>query len=153
MNKALVLLSVGIVVLIAGSFIYLNSSPSDANRTEQSADSSSASKPEPTSSDSKGKYIDYSESALSQAEGTRILFFHAPWCSQCRVLEADIQQRGLPDGVTVLKVDYDTNQELRQRYGVTVQTTLVLVDNEDQMVKKYVAYQEPTVDSIKENLL
>ena len=68
-------------------------------------------------------------------------------------MHEDIQQAGLPAGLTVIKVDYDTNQELRDKYDVTLQTTLVLVNDQGELVKKFVAYQDPSVDSLKTNLL
>jgi thiol-disulfide isomerase/thioredoxin len=96
-----------------------------------------------------GSYVDYSPQAVEQAQGVKILFFHAPWCPQCRALEASIKDSTLPDGVTIFKVDYDSNQELRQRYGVTLQTTLVRVDDDGNKVSSYVAYDTPTFDAAK----
>lgn len=111
-------------------------------------------KPAPTPpASTPGKYVSYTPSVISETSGTKILFFHAPWCPQCRMLEADIKQTALPDNLTIIKVDYDSNQSLRQKYGVTLQTTLVLVDDNGNFVKKYVAYNEPTYEAIKENLL
>ncbi|OGD61546.1 hypothetical protein A3A71_00030 [Candidatus Berkelbacteria bacterium RIFCSPLOWO2_01_FULL_50_28] len=100
-----------------------------------------------------GSYIDYDESVISRTQGTKILFFYAPWCPQCRALEADIKASVVPVGVTIIKTDYDSNQALRQKYGVTIQTTLVLVDDQGNFVKKYVAYDKPTLSSVKSNLL
>lgn len=107
-----------------------------------------------TSEATAGKYVDYSEDLLTdQTIGTKILFFHAPWCPQCRELEANIKAGEIPSGVTIIKVDYDDNQSLRSRYGVTIQTTLVRIDSNGNLVKKYVAYDEPSLESLKENLL
>ncbi|QKJ21011.1 thioredoxin family protein [Microbacterium hominis] len=94
-----------------------------------------------------GSYVDYSESALASAEGTRVLFFHAPWCPQCRALESDIDAVGVPDGVTILKVDYDTSTELRQRYDVRLQTTVVALDDSGAATASFVAYDDPTLDA------
>ncbi|WP_349425825.1 thioredoxin family protein [Microbacterium sp. LWS13-1.2] len=92
-----------------------------------------------------GAYVDYSEDALAAAGGTRVLFFHAPWCPQCRALESDILAAGVPAGVTVLKVDYDSRQDLRQQYGVRIQTTVVALDEEGNGTAAFVAYDEPTL--------
>ncbi|WP_286309313.1 thioredoxin family protein [Agromyces mangrovi Wang et al. 2018] len=92
-----------------------------------------------------GAYVDYSPATLEAAEGEKVLFFHATWCPQCRALEADIQGAGVPDGVTVLKVDYDSNQDLRAKYGVTLQTTLVHVDDSGALIDRYVAYEQPVL--------
>jgi thiol-disulfide isomerase/thioredoxin len=100
-----------------------------------------------------GKYADYSASSLASTGGTRIIFFHASWCPQCRQLDASIKAGKVPDNVTIFKTDYDSNQALRQKYGVTIQTTVVLVDANGNLVKKYVAYDNPTLKSVTDNLL
>ncbi len=105
------------------------------------------------SSSAKGKYVDYSSSVIANTSGTKVLFFHAPWCPQCRAIEADIKKSGVPNGITIIKTDYDSNQKLRQKYGVTLQTTFVLVNDSGELVDKYVAYNEPTFESVKTNLL
>lgn len=94
-----------------------------------------------------GTYIEYSDAALAAAEGTPVLFFHAPWCPQCRALEEDIIASGVPDGVTILKVDYDSRQDLRQQHGVTLQTTLVALDGDGEATVVFVAYDDPTLAS------
>ena len=100
-----------------------------------------------------GKYADYSASSFASTGGTRIIFFHASWCPQCRQLDASIKAGKVPDNVTIFKTDYDSNQTLRQKYGVTIQTTVVLVDANGNLVKKYVAYENPTLKSVTDNLL
>ncbi|WP_404430359.1 thioredoxin family protein [Microbacterium lacus] len=96
---------------------------------------------------SPGAYVDYSDAALAAAEGARVLFFHAPWCPQCRALEEDIEANGVPDGVTILKVDYDSQQDLRQRYDVRLQTTLVALDDAGDGAGLFVAYDDPTLNA------
>jgi thiol-disulfide isomerase/thioredoxin len=96
-----------------------------------------------------GRYEEYSEETFNQAEGRRVLFFYAPWCPQCRALDASIRESNVPDGVVIFKVDYDSNQAMRQKYGVTIQTTLVEVDTNGNEVKKYVAYDSPTFNTVK----
>ncbi len=59
----------------------------------------------------------------------------------------------MPDGFTIIKVDYDSNQDLRQKYGVTLQTTFVKVDADGNGTGKYVAYEEPTFEAVKRNFL
>lgn len=100
-----------------------------------------------------GVYEEYQEGLVASSDGVRLLFFHAPWCPQCRMIENDIKDQGVPDGVVVLKVDYDSNTELRKKYGVTLQTTFVKVDKDGNELSKFVAYNEPTFESVKQNLL
>ena len=96
----------------------------------------------------------YDQSSFdAHADQRRVLFFHAPWCPQCVALDKDIAASNLPDDVAVFKVDYDSNQELRKKYGVTLQTTFVLVDTNGEQVKKYTAYATPNYASVKTNLL
>lgn len=99
-----------------------------------------------------GAYIAYSEAGLSEAKGTRILFFHASWCPQCRALDADIKKQGVPAGTTILKVDYDKAQDLRKKYGVTLQTTVVKVDEKGNLISKFTPYEKPTLDNALSNL-
>lgn len=161
MNKRLLIVAGVIVAMIAGAFTYLalnKPAGSDNNQSELSAKPTNpqpTSKPasQPTPAASAGAYKDYSASAVSSTKGTKILFFHAPWCPQCRQLEASIKAGPIPENVTIFKVDYDSNQQLRQKYGVTIQTSLVKVDDSGNLVKRYVAYDEPTLDSLKANLL
>ena len=57
-----------------------------------------------------------------------VLFFHAPWCPDCRATEQSLTTAGMPDGLTVVKVDYDSMTDLKQKYGITQQHTFVAVD-------------------------
>jgi len=98
-----------------------------------------------------GAYVDYSDSVIANTGGIKLLFFHAPWCPQCRALDASIKAGPIPDGTTIIKTDYDSNQKLRQKYGVTVQTTIVRVDDSGNLVKKYVAYDKPTLENVIKN--
>ena len=157
------ILMIGVFILaIVGGLIYLAVGPGDETFT-QDAINQNTSQPKtsqepteqtpPSSAPATGAYVDYSSSVIASTTGTKLLFFHASWCPQCRALEADIKKQGVPDGVTIIKVDYDTNQALRQKYGVTLQTTIVKVDDNGNLVKKYVAYEDPTLDSVKANVL
>lgn len=87
-----------------------------------------------------GSYIDWDEYAADRAayDDTHVvLFFHAPWCPSCRATEESLTADGVPDGLTIVKVDFDTATDLRQQYGVTVQHTFVLVEPDGNQVKKW----------------
>lgn len=86
----------------------------------------------------KGSYQAYDPSKLALAEkGNVVLFFHAPWCPHCRTTDADILKSTVPDGLTILKVDYDSSAELKKKYGVTYQHTFVKVDKNGNLLKKW----------------
>lgn len=61
----------------------------------------------------------------------KLLYFHASWCQSCKRLDAGrvierLQER--EPGLTVERVDVDTQVPLLERYGVSVTPTLLLVD-------------------------
>lgn len=98
-------------------------------------------------------YTEYDNQIIEMTPGIKLLFFYAPWCPQCRALDRDISSADIPDGVTVIRVDYDTYQDLRQKYGVTIQTTIVRVDDDGNLIDKYVAYDQPTFEAVRQHLL
>lgn len=102
---------------------------------------------------SKGRYVDYTEDSFASTRGTKLLFFHASWCPQCRALDESIRASELPSDLTIFKVDYDSNQTLRAKYGVTLQTTVVKTGEKGDKLDSYVAYDEPTFQSVKQALL
>lgn len=124
---------------------------SDTIKTDQSA--AGPQSEQSPSSTTPGAYVDYRDGIVAQTSGTKLLFFHAPWCSQCRSIDADIRKTNVPTNVTIIKVDYDSNQGLRQKYGVTLQTTVVKIDDAGNLVKKFVAYEDPTLAAITKELL
>jgi thioredoxin 1 len=97
-----------------------------------------------------GKYIQYSADSakLAAAEGSSVIFFHAPWCPTCKAAESDINSNisKLESGLTILKTDYDTSTELKKQYGVTSQSTFVKIDKDGKLIKKGNGFT--TVDAI-----
>lgn len=87
-----------------------------------------------------GSYEAYSPEKLARAEtGDVVLFFHASWCPSCRSLNSDIENNtsSIPERVSILKVDYDKETELKKKYGITYQHTLVQVDKDGNLIKKW----------------
>jgi thiol-disulfide isomerase/thioredoxin len=95
-----------------------------------------------------GAYLDYEDGAIEATAGPKALFFHATWCPKCRALDDDLKTQGAPDGLTVFKVDYDSRTDLRQQYGVTLQTTIVFVDDAGEKISSVVLYDDPSVESL-----
>lgn len=96
-----------------------------------------------------GSYIDYADyvnDAESYQGSDVVLFFHASWCSTCHAAEQSIVSTGVSDGLTIVKVDYDSSQDLKQQHGVTLQHTFVQVDSDGQQKAKFVG--QTTVDDI-----
>lgn len=87
-------------------------------------------------------YVDYSDSRLSisQNSGKSVLFFAATsWCTTCSRLDQEIKSRAneIPAGVTILKVDYDRDDAMKQKYGIVVQHTLVILGNEGSELARW----------------
>src|SRR3989344_6699452 len=96
-----------------------------------------------------GSYEAYSPEKVARAEtGDVVLFFHASWCPSCRALNLDIEKNmsSIPEGVSILKVDYDKETEMKKKYGITYQHTLVQVDKDGNMIKKWSG--SPTLSSL-----
>jgi thiol-disulfide isomerase/thioredoxin len=158
MKYRVAVMSVFMIIVIGVASFYVMTAPTAKVPSVKPSPSLSAS-PSSTAANTSdlparaGAYIDYSSDVIAATPGTKLLFFHASWCPQCRALDKDILATTLPENVTIIKVDYDTHQDLRQKYGITIQTTLVRVDDQGNLIKKYVAYNQPTFAAVKQNLL
>lgn len=80
-----------------------------------------------------GAYLTLEEyqNQMADRAGTAVVyFFHAAWCPSCRATEESLTSAGVPDGLTVVKIDYDTATDLKREYGITQQHTFVQVDSD-----------------------
>lgn len=161
-----VIISVFVLLVVsAGVFVLLNSneeSESEDNSTQASDSSEIAEteRTEPTDTnqvetaeagageerttagmgDEAGIYTEYSpELVSSEAYSNRIIFFKADWCPTCSVLDRDIEENlaDIPQGTIILEADYDEEIELRKEYDVSVQHTLVLVDQDGEELEQW----------------
>ena len=86
-----------------------------------------------------GSYELYELEKITLAKDNKVvLFFNASWCPSCQMLEKDINDNEIPKNIYILKIDYDTNQELRIKYGVPTQHTLVQVDQYGEIITKWI---------------
>jgi thioredoxin 1 len=128
---------VGLVIIIIGLYFSFQNKPSEQ---KVSNGESQAVGQIPAVDGVAGVYTDYSPEKLASAEGKDILlFFHATWCEECHELNKNINEHlnEIPENVLILKVDYDTSTELKKKYGITHQYTLVQVDTQGNMIKKF----------------
>lgn len=87
-----------------------------------------------------GAYVDYADYTADPgafAAGDVVLFFNATWCPTCQEAVKNLESADFPEGLTVVSVDYDSNLDLRKKYGVTTQHTFVQVDPDGEQVKKF----------------
>ena len=82
-----------------------------------------------------GTYEEYDAAKVAANDGA-LLFFHASWCPSCRALDKAIteDQDSIPGGLVILKLDYDEETELKKKYGVVGQHTLVQVDKDGNKI-------------------
>jgi thiol-disulfide isomerase/thioredoxin len=155
MDKSYRLVIIVVVSLILSGLVYLlvTREASAPLNTSTEAGNQSQVPPDTSPPPNRGTFTSYSADNVAATEDTALLFFHAPWCPQCRALEASIDTTGVPQGVTIFKVDYDSNQALRQKYGVTIQTTVVKIDDSGEKVDSFVAYDDPSLEAVERELL
>ena len=142
MNKT-VAITLGILVIIGISISAYSPKQADVkeeltSKTEVATQTSNETKN--VINTTSGTYESYAPEKLAKAEtGRVVLFFHASWCPTCRALNSDIEasKSEIPGDVTILKTDYDTETELKKKYGVTTQHTLVQVDKDGNMLTKW----------------
>lgn len=86
-----------------------------------------------------GDFVVYEETDISSLEGNIVLDFSAPWCPSCRTFKSDVEANlgNIPGDMTLVLVDYDTNKELRKKYGVTTQHTFVQIDAQGNELQKW----------------
>lgn len=87
----------------------------------------------PDDAGSAGTYVDYADFDADRgayAETDVVLFFHAAWCPTCTQADRNIaaDPAGIPAGLTIVKVDFDSSTDLRREYGVTQQHTFVSIE-------------------------
>ena len=79
------------------------------------------------------------ESALKSWQKV-VLFFHAAWCPTCKALNSTINSELslIPADTLIVKVDYDSSDVLKQKYGVVQQHTTVVLNADGTLKSKKV---------------
>lgn len=87
---------------------------------------------------SSGSYVEFA-SKDDLTDDTNVIFFAASWCPSCRSLDNNISENidSIPSNMSIFKADYDAEEELKREYGVTTQHTLVQVDMDGNLIKKW----------------
>lgn len=103
-----------------------------------------------------GAYIDlatYEGDKAAFDQGDVVLFFNADWCSTCKEARDNLTgpDADIPDGLAIVAVDYDSSDELKRQYGITVQHTFVQVDAEGNELAKWNG--SVTADEIKQQTI
>ena len=86
-----------------------------------------------------GTFTTYSDDKLALAEdGDVFVFFSADWCGKCQALEKDLNDNlsSIPGDVHILEANFDRDTDLKVKYGVNKQHTIVQVDANGNEVRK-----------------
>lgn len=148
MNRRAAALSTAALIALAGcsstdSSESVPSTPvseSTAAMTESPTAESPTAKTSTPAAATGGEYVTESQYRADPAafqEGNTVLFFHAGWCPDCQATDKSIQQTGVPEDINIVKIDFDSANDLRKEYGITQQHTFVLVGPSGEEVKKW----------------
>ena len=164
MNKnSLISIIVAVLIVVGGGITYASMQSNNKKAAEQAQVIKKDNQPAKMAKDdtgmaktgdammTKGSFSDYDQAKLANAEkGKVVLFFSASWCPTCQEANKNLNASAAPDGLTLLKVDYDNSNELKKKYGVTYQHTYVQVDKFGTLIKKWSG--STTYDQISKQL-
>ena len=71
----------------------------------------------------------------------KFLYFSAPWCAPCRMLGPTMEKVSA-EGIEVVKVNIDTEEDLTMEYTVRSVPTVVLVDDSGKEFARTVGAQQ-----------
>ncbi len=151
-TKYIIAVIVGIVVIGGGALAYSNSQeetiPVASSSNEEAISETPAmtntesqpSAPQPTA----GSYVtlsEYSSDPTKYASSNKVYFFHASWCPICVSIDKDFKDGSakIPANTVMIKTDFDSQTELRKKYGVTTQYTFVQVDSNGNETAQWTA--------------
>ena len=82
----------------------------------------------------------YSAAALAEAQTANrpvALHFHADWCPTCRAQDKALQSLKSEKGLdlTILTANYDTEKDLKRRFNVNSQSTLVVLKGKKEAAR------------------
>lgn len=83
------------------------------------------------------KYLEQENLRDLVSSGIHIVDFYADWCGPCKMLGSVLEQL---EGVSIIKVNTDTHQELAQQFGVMSIPTIVFF-KEGVEVRKEIGFK------------
>jgi thiol-disulfide isomerase/thioredoxin len=160
MNKKKYTIGIALILFLSiGAIVMIGNKASSPNASNNEPENTSLASPQQSSDvaqmaneqDSQDQNLPTSRSYISLSDyqanpelfesANKVYFFHASWCPICQSIDKELQNdpTKVPNGVTIIKTDFDKFTDLRQKYGVTTQYTFVQVDANDAQVAKWTA--------------
>ncbi len=65
-----------------------------------------------------------------------VLFFHADRCPTCIAARKNYEKYGIPSGLNLLEIDFDTATELKEKYTILSQSSYVYIDLQGNLIKR-----------------
>lgn len=133
------------ILIVIGAIVFVtlkNDDPKTGLSTKSNVVTEAVAQNKSNDSQAKGDYItlaDYQKNPDTYKTSKIVYFFHAGWCPICNQIEKDIKANPgvIPEGVTLIKTDFDSSVQLRQKYGVNTQYTFVQVNSEGKELKQW----------------
>ena len=71
----------------------------------------------------------------------------------CKLLEEELKEKGFPDWIDIYEVDFDEAQDLRKKYLVNNQHTLLLLNKEKKEIWRDISWNyDKVIETIKKAL-
>lgn len=86
-------------------------------------------------------YVDLTETTIPSSKYEfQAIFFHADWCSTCVGDNSDFYYNvnKIPKNIQVVKVNYDLEKAMKDKYNINYQGTIVLIDNQSNEIDRWI---------------
>jgi len=100
---------------------------------------------------SKAQYLDLDWNTFNEIIGKKaiVLFFHVDWYPACTTIHENISTgiHDFPENTKIFKTNFDTEKDLRKKFDIDVQCTVVVVDKNGAVSDRLI---EPTNETLIE---
>ena len=114
-------------------------------------------KSENSDSKSNARYLAFTDEVYASTKGNKpfALFFHAGWCPTCREMERDFKENlsSFPEGSIIIQADYDKETDLKKEYRITMQSIVVVIDENGKISETLVSPNSGTLKNALAKIL